>query len=347
MGWRGVARSFGVPTTTRGIIRSIGTSSSSSSREREARRRQRELEHQRKESAKMQEFEKAQFEVSEFENYIDVIRSIHKDCGESWNWQEIKSSNPPEEPQPQRKGEMKAQKAFNNYVPSFFDKIFHKIGKKKSALLKEIEKAKKADEIELKKAFDEYSINYQDWKTLTEIANKICAGNAEAFDEAIKEVNPFEEIEQIGSHIKFSVVNKKLIECNLNVHDEKVIPREEKSLLKSGKLSVKQIPTSRFYDIYQDYVCGCVLRIARELFALLPVEMALINSHSRLLNTKTGIIEDMPILSVMIPRITLEGLNFDAIDPSDSMKNFVHRMNFKKGQGFNPVEILNPSDFQK
>jgi phage terminase small subunit len=295
----------------------------------------------------MQELEKAQFEVNEFENYIDVIRSIHKECGESWHWQEIKSSNPPEQPQARREAEMKVQKAFDKYSPSFFDKIFHKIGKKKSALLKEIEKAKKADAIELKKAFEEYSINYQEWKTLTEIANKICAGNAEAFNEAIKEVNPFEEIEQIGSSIKFSVVNKNLIECNLNVRDEKVIPKEEKSLLKSGKLSVKQIPTSRFYDIYQDYVCGCVLRIARELFALLPVEMALINSHSRLLNTKTGNIEDMPILSVMIPRITLEGLNFDAIDPSDSMKNFVHRMNFKKGQGFNPVEILNPSDFQK
>jgi hypothetical protein len=347
MGWRRVARSFGVPTTTRGIIRSLGTPSSSSSWEREARRRQRELERQRKELGKMQELEKAQFEISEFENYIDVIRSIHKDCGESWNWQEIKSSNTPEEPQPRREGEMKAQKAFNDYVPSFFDKIFHKIGKKKSALLKEIEKAKEADAIEHKKAYDEYSINYREWKTLTEIANKICAGNAEAYNEAIKEVNPFEEIEQIGSSIKFSVVNKNLIECNLNVRDEKVIPKEEKSLLKSGKLSAKQIPTSRFYDIYQDYVCGCVLRIARELFALLPVEMVLINAHSRLLNTKTGHIEDMPILSVTIPRITLESLNLNAIDPSDSMKNFVHRMSFKKGQGFNPVEVLTASEFPK
>lgn len=348
MGWKRVARSFGVPTTTRGIImKSLRSSSSSSTWEREARRRQRELERQKKGLAKMQEIEKAQFEVSEFENYIDIIRSIHKDCGESWNWQEIKSSNPPEEPQPRREGEMKAQKAFNGYVPSFFDKIFHKIEKKKSALLKEIEKAKEADAIEHKKAYDEYSINYQEWKTLTEIANKICAGNAEAYNEAIKEVNPFKEIEQIGSSVKFSVINKDLIECNLNVHDEKVIPKEEKSLLKSGKLSVKQIPSSRFYDLYQDYVCGCVLRIARELFTLLPVEMALINARSRLLNTKTGHIEDMPILSVVIPRKTLEGLNFDSIDPSDSMKNFVHKMSFKKGQGFNPVEILNPSDFRK
>ena len=347
MGWKSAARTFGVPTTARGILRSLGTSSSSSSWEREARRRQRELEQQRKDLAKMQELERAQFEVSEFETYIDVIASIQKDCGKSWECQEIKSSNPPEELQPHHKDEMKAQKALNNYSPSFFDKLFRKIEKKRYTLLKEIEKAKEADANENKKTHDEYLSNYQEWKTLIEIANKICLGDVDAYLEAIKEVNPLDEIEQIGSHIKFSVVTKNLIECNLNVHDEKVIPREEKFLLKSGKLSIKQIPLTRFYNIYQDYVCGCVLRIARELFALLPVEMALINAHSRLLNTKTGHIEDMAILSVAIPRITLEGLNLDAIDPSDSMKNFVHRMNFKKGQGFSPVEILIPSEFQK
>jgi len=344
MGWKRTARSFGIPTTARDIIgKSLSTSSSSW--ERGVRRRQRELERQRKELGKMQELERAQFEVSEFENYIEVIKSIHKECGEFWNWQEIKSSNPPEEPQPQQKNEMKAQKVFDNYTASFFDKLFHKIEKKKSALLKGIEKAREEDRFEHKKSYDEYLKNYQDWKILTEIANKIYAGDTEAYVEAIKEVNPFEEIEQIGSSIKFSVINKDLIECNLDVHDEKVIPKEEKSLLKSGKLSVKQIPTSRFYDLYQDYVCGCVLRIARELFALLPIEMALINAHSRLLNTKTGHIEDMPILSVTIPRRSLEALNLDAIDPSDSMKNFVHKMSFKKGQGFNPVDILSPSDF--
>ena len=348
MGWRRVARSFGVPTTAHGIVmKSLRASSGSSSWEREARRRQRELEQQRKELARMQELEKAQFEVSEFENYIDIVRSIHKDCAESWNWQEIKSSAPPEEPQPQQKNEMKAQKAFNDYAPSVVDKIFRRIEKRKSALLREIKKAKETDAIEHKQAHDEYLETYREWKTLTQIANEIYSGNAGVFIEAIKVANPFKEIEQIGSSVDFSVISGDMIECNLSVHDEKVVPKEEKSLLKSGKLSVKQIPTSRFYEVYQDYVCGCVLRIARELFALLPLDMALINAHSRLLNTKTGHIEDMPILSVLIPRKTLESLDFDAIDPSDSMNNFVHKMSFKKGQGFYPVEVLSPSNFLK
>jgi hypothetical protein len=346
MGWRRAARSFGLPTTARGVImKSLRASSGSSNWERDARRRQREIERQRKELAHMQELERAKFEVSEYENYLEIIRSIHKDCGEAWDWQKVKSSAPPEEPQYQRNNEIKAQEAFNNYVPSFFDRLFHKIEKKKSFLLKDIDKAKASDGAQHKKDHDEYLNALKEWKTLIEIAGKICSGDFEAYVEAIKEANPFEEIKAIGSSVEFSVSNNDLIECNLHVHDEKVILKEEKTLLKSGRLSVKPTPTSRFYDLYQDYVCGCVLRIARELFALLPVNMLLVHAQAKVLNTKTGCLEDASILSVAIPRETLEGLNFNAIDPLDSMKNFVHRMSFKKGKGFGPVDALKHSDF--
>ena len=90
----------------------------------------------------------------------------------------------------------------------------------------------------------------------------------------------------------------------------------------------------------QDYVCGSVLRIARELFALLPVEMILVTVMGTLLNTQTGYMEEQPILSVAMPRKTLENLNFDMLDPSDCMANFVHRMNFKKTTGFAKAERI-------
>ena len=71
------------------------------------------------------------------------------------------------------------------------------------------------------------------------------------------------------------------------VKSEEIVPRETKSLLKSGKLSVKQMPKARFYEIYQDYVCGCVLRAGRELFALLPIRMVIVTAMANMLNTQT------------------------------------------------------------
>ncbi|MGY4494699.1 hypothetical protein [Pseudomonas sp. TE3610] len=44
-------------------------------------------------------------------------------------------------------------------------------------------------------------------------------------------------------------------------------------------------------------------------------------------------------------RSTLNSLNLDAIDPSDAMKNFVHRMAFKKTQGFSAVVALDARSF--
>ena len=106
------------------------------------------------------------------------------------------------------------------------------------------------------------------------------------------------------------------------------------------------MPKSRFYELYQDYVCGCVLRVARELFALLPIEMVIVTAVGNLLNTQTGHLEEQPILSVAIPRKTLVELNFGALDPSDSMNKFVHQMDFKKTKGFSAVESIKPSDLQ-
>lgn len=55
---------------------------------------------------------------------------------------------------------------------------------------------------------------------------------------------------------------------------------------------------------------------------------------------------ELPIVSVAISRRTLNSLNMDSIDPSDSMQNFVHNMKFKKSSGFEPVEQLDANSFQ-
>jgi hypothetical protein len=106
-------------------------------------------------------------------------------------------------------------------------------------------------------------------------------------------------------------------------------------------LSIKELPTGRRNEIYQDYVCSAVLRVGRELFALLPIEQVIVNANSDLLNSATGRIESQTILSVLLVRQTMAKINFDSIDPSDSMKNFKCSMNFKKGQGMYPVAPLN------
>jgi hypothetical protein len=80
--------------------------------------------------------------------------------------------------------------------------------------------------------------------------------------------------------------------------------------------------------------------VATETFALLPFDTVVVHAVGDVVNTQTGHLEERTLLSILIPRVTIAKLDLNAIDPSDSMKNFKHNMDYKKGRGFNPVERI-------
>jgi hypothetical protein len=121
-----------------------------------------------------------------------------------------------------------------------------------------------------------------------------------------------------------------------------VIPNYILSQTASGKLSKKNMPISRFNELYQDYVCSSVLRLAGEMLAYLPIKFAIINGKAQLLNSSTGQVEDQVIVSVAIPPETMSKLNFETLDPSDSLKNFIYNMKFSKTNGFSAVDQVDP-----
>lgn len=329
MGWKGTMRSLGAAS------RRI---------EREQRRQQRELEKQRIFYEKMQEHEKAILEAQLYENRIDLIQSVHKECGELCDWASIQTNLPPEKPSPSCKHEELAQLELNSFKVGLTDKLLGRGGAKKEALIKAVDEGRVLDKMEYEEALKEHDRTHSEWKALRELAERMLSGDLNAYIDAIKTVEPFSDIGELGSSIRFSVDSSSAVRAILQVRGEQVIPTEIKSVMKSGKLSIKAMPKGKFYEIYQDYVCGSVLRVARELFALLPTELVVVDAIGSLLNTQTGYMEEKTILSVIIPRDTLNKLNFETLDPSDALNNFVHNMNFKKGKGFSEVEPLKIPD---
>lgn len=314
MGWKGNVRSV------KAAIRAS---------ERESARRQRELEKQRKQQAKMQEIEYASVEVEIYENYIELIQSIHKDSSNLIDWQAILTSPKPEEP-----------KLLNHHESSFKPKLVNKLLRNQDkAKQKEIEK----DHAQYEARITEWKQEVSDWEQGQYFASKLYNSEHKVKLEIIEFINPFSEIEKIGSHLTFVIDENGILEAELVVLGNEIVPTEIKSQLKSGKLSTKKMPKGRFNEIYQDYVCSAVLRVGNELLALLPDDMVFVHAYDNLLNKKTGHIEKQCILSVAISRNTIASLNMDFIDPSDSMDNFVHNMNFKKTNGFASVETLKPS----
>lgn len=325
MGWKGAVRSF---------------SSAVRQMERDATRRKRELEKRQAQYNKMQLLEQAAYDVEVFENYIERIISLHKDCGEIFNWEEIRKNNPPIRPIMQNPCEEIAKKKLASYKPSLIDRIFKLTERKLKKLDEDIVTAKLEDDCVYKKELQEYEKKLSDYNDLVTLATKISLGELDYYRRAIEEINPFTEISDIGSKISLIFDNAKRVTASISIHDENVIPKQSKSLLKSGKLSVKDMPIGRYNELYQDYVCSSSLRVGREIFAILPVDETIVNAVGNVLNQTTGRIEQMPLLSVLLVRETMEVINFNLIDPSECMKNFKHNMGFKKSQGMSPVEII-------
>jgi hypothetical protein len=310
--------------------------------ERDAVRRQKELARQRQRYEKMALLEQAEWDAQEYASHVDVLRSLHRDCGPGWDWRGIAGAPPPVEPARQDTNVARATLALEAFRPTILDRILGRTERKQAELRASIDHARELDAREYASALRDHEERLAQWAESRELANAILTGDPEAWLAGLEQSGMFEEIDALGSRIVFGVHEHGPPEAEIHVNTDDVIPREERTLLQSGRLSVKKMPAGKFNELYQDYVCGCVLRIAREVFALLPLEGVIVTAVADVLDTSTGHVGEQPILSVAFPRAGLERLNFDALDPSDAVKGFLHRMSFKKTTGFAPVERIDP-----
>lgn len=305
--------------------------------ERDARKRQKELEKALKEQAKLSALEKAKLEVEAWENGLELLLSIHKEQSAPFDWNAFACALQPHEPPKVPRHELAA--LLNSTVSAFQDSTNASGGL--------LETARHLDEQGLQTARDNYRETLAHWDRTRSLARRVLAGESRAYSEAISEFSGLSEVSNLGSSINVTVRSPKVIECILKVNGRSAIPTEVKSLTASGKVSVKAMPKARFHEIYQDYVCGCVLRVSREFLALLPIEAVIVTAMVDGTDTRTGYSIELPVLSVSFPRAELERLNFEKLDPSDSIENFLHRGDVKasrKSGEFVPIEPLSAAD---
>jgi hypothetical protein len=134
MGWRGILRDL---------------QAASRRAEREANRRRRELEKQQQQRERMQEFERVRYEVALYENLMQLIVSVHKECRSQWNWRAIQSAQPPAVPIRGRVREREAEIALDSYTPSIWDRLFGRTEGKMAQLEAEIDEARKTTKLRL------------------------------------------------------------------------------------------------------------------------------------------------------------------------------------------------------
>lgn len=316
MGWKGTMRSI---------------QASARRAERESARNQREYEKYLKQQQKEYEAAQSRQEVDDYNKYIEIVTGVHKESIPTVDWRKLATSNPPIVPVKNTSREQQAENTLNNYRPNFFIKLLRLVNWRLSKLKNKLEEAKLLDESDFQKNMDYYNKQIEIFNFNFEMANKILQGDLEEFAKAIVEYNA---CESIRGEVDISFLSPHSAEVSLSVDSLDIIPKKTKILLKSNKVSEKNLSTAKINSLYQDYVCGTLFRCARDIFSVLPLDELFFSVESDLLDSSTGYIEKRTILSIRIPRKTMERINFSQIDPSDALKNFVHNMDFKAGEGF-------------
>jgi len=269
--------------------------------------------------------------VEEYNNYIELITNVHRECREKIDWQIIYQAPAPFEVGQKGELEIEAQRRYDEFKPRLYEKLIASLGeKRKQKLYDAITKAKLDDQ----KA-------YENWNDMHQFSETILAGNIDSYLMVIEETNPFEDMADYGSDFEFGTENKESMEIEFLINSEDVVPKVSMSLTSTGKLSKKSLSKTRFFDYMQDYVCSSSIRLAREIFAILPVKYVLVHAVDKVLDSATGYETVQTVLSVRFERSGFEQINFNAIDASDFVETFENNMKFMKTSGFKKVERLN------
>lgn len=219
--------------------------------------------------AKLGEAQRAALEVATYENCIDLLASVHQDCGEAWDWTAVKSAPVPAPPTYSNHFEAVQRQKEQASQSGFFARILGRSEARARASERAIEQARVSDQARYAAALNEYSGKLDKWKSLQRVAAGVVAGEVSAFKEAFEELNQMAEIKELGQSVQFSF-NQRFAEASVLLHGQERVPREIKSLLKSAKVSIKPATDGFIHQTYQKHACSCVLRVARELFAVLP-----------------------------------------------------------------------------
>lgn len=300
----------------------------------------RELVRQHREMTKELARQNAATEAEEYANYVAMLISIHTDCSEPWNWHAVTMSRPPDEPARYNPAETAARAARQAHSPSFFDKMFGGAKQQRARLEEAVQRGIALDQQNYEAAMQNYHTRLSQWNYQIKLAPGVMSLVPDACRAALQYVGAFDELDDFGTHVTLDAITQDAATFGCAIEDQEIVPKEEIKLTASGKLSTKDMAAGKYWALYQDHVASCSLRIAREVYAIIPIERVIVNVKVTRLDPSTGHMVRPTILAVHFTRRTLTQLNFAAIDPSESLKNFPHRMKFKKTTGFDPVESM-------
>ena len=115
------------------------------------------------------------------------------------------------------------------------------------------------------------------------ISHRILSGDIDAYLETIEKMRPVDDLLDYGSQFEFGTDNPKSMEVEFQIN-------QHNDMISDGTNS----------ELYNEYVAACTIRVARDLFALLPVRYVIVHAQSG----------EMSVLEAKFDKNTLQTIDF-------------------------------------
>lgn len=331
----------------KGFVRSVERAA----REQERARKRAEREQMRRAREQMRAYEAAQKEaealhgaklVAAHEAFVTRLMTVHARGSQAWNWQAIAQTPPPAAPHFTEHHERHAQAALEAYKPSVKARLLGSIEEDRQRLAAAVTHAKHQDQVAYQQAIIQHQADLRQWQWRVDLAHGILSGNVDAYRAAVEVLFPIATIPEL-SDFSLGEVETEFLEVTMVVQaEDDIVPHDYPSLTKTGKLSWKQYAKTKYRALVRSHVSSCVLRIAWEMLALLPVNTVYVHVSMGVFDPATGHVEDAVVMSVEVPRNRLLAMNPHRLEPVAAVDSLRHAVKFTARNGFHPVDSLSP-----
>lgn len=264
--------------------------------------------------------------VEDYNRIIESITTIHKIPPNNIDWEEI-SKQQDYSLDDIGPNQQIVMDELNNYKPTFRDKLFNRVEARKRIIKEKLEDAKVLD---LK--------HFRELNEKKELAIKILENDFEAWDKAFSTFHTFNTENFFNNKLSLVITEDQQVTIKITVNNQDIVPKEILSLTKTNKLSRKNMPKGKYYELYNKYICSSTFAAARQAFAILPIDLLTLNVYDN--SQADPLTYKGCILSARFPREQFELINFNTVDCSLEIHNFEHNMKHLKTKGFRFVEEL-------
>jgi hypothetical protein len=143
-------------------------------------------------------------------------------------------------------------------------------------------------------------MNPEVWRYLKGISRKVLSGDIDTYLNAIEKMRPVDDLLDYGSDFEFGTDNAKIMEVEFRINADNMLP------------DVKQIGKEEYEMLFDEYVQSCSIRVARDVFALLPVKYVIVYA-------KDG---DDTVLKVKFDKDEMQKINFKEAGIGEIIERF-------------------------